>query len=635
MSTHNSHFYPAARGLYDPRFEHDACGVSFVAQMKGIASHNIVRLGIGALCNMEHRGATGAEADTGDGAGILIQVPDAFCRAVAGVELPAAGAYGVGLAFMPQAASDVALAVARIEAIFAESQLRVLAWRDVPVNPSCLGATALAVMPTMRQIFVSDAQGTSGIELDRKLFIARKRVEHELPAELSTYFPSLSARTLVYKGMFTTPELGEFFPDLSDERMESALALVHSRFSTNTFPSWPLAHPYRFIAHNGEINTVQGNRNWMRTRESLLSSELLPDLEKAFPICTVGGSDSMSFDETLEVIHLAGRSLPHAVLMMIPEAWQNNDRMDAKKRAFYEYHGSLMEPWDGPASVAFTDGTVIGAVLDRNGLRPSRYWVTDDDLVVMASESGVLDIAPERVVKKGRLQPGRMFLIDTEQRRIIEDEEIKRTVVNERPYAEWLGEHLVHLKDLPPAPQLPAPEPELLRARQIAFGYTFEDQRILMAPMAKDGVEAVGSMGNDTPLAVLSKRSRLIYDYFKQLFAQVTNPPIDSIREEIITSSDVWLGSEGNLLDPKPSDCRRIELKAQILIHLINLALNDFHDGKPLKTPRQLVFLLLLRLTRQCCERTLKILCHVLPLGSRVQSGYQRSCLCMALILTV
>jgi glutamate synthase (NADPH/NADH) large chain len=564
VSTHNSHFYPAARGLYDPRFEHDACGVSFVAQMKGIASHNIVRLGIGALCNMEHRGATGAEADTGDGAGILIQVPDAFCRAVAGVELPAAGAYGVGLAFMPQAASDVALAVARIEAIFAESQLRVLAWRDVPVNPSCLGATALAVMPTMRQIFVSDAQGTSGIELDRKLFIARKRVEHELPAELSTYFPSLSARTLVYKGMFTTPELGEFFPDLSDERMESALALVHSRFSTNTFPSWPLAHPYRFIAHNGEINTVQGNRNWMRTRESLLSSELLPDLEKAFPICTVGGSDSMSFDETLEVIHLAGRSLPHAVLMMIPEAWQNNDRMDAKKRAFYEYHGSLMEPWDGPASVAFTDGTVIGAVLDRNGLRPSRYWVTDDDLVVMASESGVLDIAPERVVKKGRLQPGRMFLIDTAQGRIIDDDEVKSELAAMAPYEEWVAQGMVKLEDLPEREHVVYGHDSVLRRQQM-FGYTHEELKIIVAPMAKGGLEPIGSMGTDTPIAVLSKRPRLLFDYFQQLFAQVTNPPLDAIREEVVTAVSRTVGPEANLLSAGPDACRQLAMPFPII----------------------------------------------------------------------
>ena len=564
MSTHNSHFYPAARGLYDPRFEHDACGVSFVAQMKGVASHNIVRLGIGALCNMEHRGATGAEADTGDGAGILIQVPDAFCRAVAGVELPAVGAYGVGLAFMPQGASEVALAVTRIEAIFAESQLRVLAWRDVPVNPSCLGATALAVMPTMRQIFVSDAQGSSGIELDRKLFIARKRVEHELPVELSTYFPSLSARTLVYKGMFTTPELGEFFPDLSDERMESALALVHSRFSTNTFPSWPLAHPYRFIAHNGEINTVQGNRNWMRTRESLLSSDLLPDLEKAFPICTVGGSDSMSFDETLEVIHLAGRSLPHAILMMIPEAWQNNDRMDAKKRAFYEYHGSLMEPWDGPASVAFTDGTVIGAVLDRNGLRPSRYWVTDDDLVVMASESGVLDIAPERVVKKGRLQPGRMFLIDTAQGRIIDDDEVKSELAAMAPYEEWVAQGMVKLEDLPEREHIVYGHDSVLRRQQM-FGYTHEELKIIVAPMAKGGLEPLGSMGTDTPIAVLSKRPRLLFDYFQQLFAQVTNPPLDAIREEVVTAVSRTVGPEANLLSAGPEVCRQLAMPFPII----------------------------------------------------------------------
>ncbi len=404
---------PAPQGLYDPRFEHDACGVSFVASLKGEVSRSIVMMGLGALCNMEHRGATGAEADTGDGAGILIQVPDRFLRGVVGFELPAAGAYAVGMAFLPADPTDAEKAQEAIATIVADEGLTVLGWRDVPVNPACLGASARKVMPIFRQLVISDPAGTTGIELDRKVFITRKRVEHELPTEQQTYFPSLSSRTLIYKGMLTTPQLAVFFPDLGDERLESGLVMVHSRFSTNTFPSWPLAHPYRFIAHNGEINTVQGNRNWMRTRESLLASDLLPGLERAYPICTPGGSDSASFDEVLELLHLGGRSLPHAMLMMIPEAWENHDTMDATKRAFYRFHSSLMEPWDGPASVAFTDGTLIGAVLDRNGLRPSRYWVTDDDLVVAASEVGVLDIDPAKIVRKGRLQPGRMFLIDT------------------------------------------------------------------------------------------------------------------------------------------------------------------------------------------------------------------------------
>ncbi|NDD97682.1 MAG: glutamate synthase subunit alpha, partial [Actinobacteria bacterium] len=404
---------PPAHGLYDPRFEHDACGVSFVADIHGRSSHDIVVRGLGALCNMEHRGATGAEADTGDGAGVLIQIPDRFLRGVVDFELPPVGAYAVGMAFLPSIDADAEKAQYAIESIIADEGLAVLGWRSVPVDPTTLGKGARSVMPTFRQIFIVDPKGATGIDLDRRVFVARKRIEHELAPEQKTYFPSLSSRTLIYKGMFTTPQLGAFYPDLADERVESALALVHSRFSTNTFPSWPLAHPYRFIAHNGEINTVQGNRNWMRTREALLESDLIPGLERAFPICTPGGSDSASFDEVLELLHLGGRSLPHAVLMMIPEAWENHETMDAKKRAFYRFHSSLMEPWDGPASVAFTDGTVIGAVLDRNGLRPSRYWVMDDGLVVMASEVGVLEIDQAKVVRKGRLQPGRMFLIDT------------------------------------------------------------------------------------------------------------------------------------------------------------------------------------------------------------------------------
>jgi glutamate synthase (NADPH) large chain len=557
-------FYPSAHGLYDPRFEHDACGVSFVANIKGVASNDIVQKGIGALCNMEHRGATGAEADTGDGAGILIQVPDKFLRAVAGVELPPAGHFGVGIAFLPADATNCTAAIAAIEAILEQEGLRAITWREVPIEPDCLGATARAVMPSFRQLFVADSADASGVDLDRKLFIARKRIEHELPDEQGTYFPSLSCRTLVYKGMFTTPELAAFYPDLSDDRMESALALVHSRFSTNTFPSWPLAHPYRFIAHNGEINTVQGNRNWMRTRESLLSSPLLPGLERAFPVCTPGGSDSMSFDEVLEVLHLGGRSLPHAVLMMIPEAWENNDRMDPAKRAFYEYHSTLMEPWDGPACVSFTDGTVIGAVLDRNGLRPSRYWVTDDDLVVLASEVGVLDIAQEKVVKKGRLQPGRMFLIDTEQGRIIDDEEVKAGLAAAAPYGQWLEEGMVSLDNLPDREHVIYSHDSVLRRQQV-FGYTHEELKIIMAPMAKAGAEPLGSMGTDTPIAVLSKRPRLLFDYFQQLFAQVTNPPLDAIREEVVTAVGRTVGPEANLLSEGPEACRQLELPFPVI----------------------------------------------------------------------
>jgi glutamate synthase (NADPH) large chain len=555
---------PPASGLYDPRFEHDACGVSFVANINGVRSRSIVDLGIGALCNMEHRGATGAEADSGDGAGILIQVPDAFLRAVAGFELPPMGSYAVGVGFLPSDPGDAEKAQASIEAIITDEGLTTLGWRTVPTDPSCLGISARAVMPSFKQLFVSDPAGAAGIDLDRRMFVARKRIEHELPADQSTYFPSLGSRTLIYKGMFTTPQLGAFYLDLADERIESALALVHSRFSTNTFPSWPLAHPYRYIAHNGEINTVQGNRNWMRTREALLASDLLPGLERAFPICTPGGSDSASFDEVLELLHLAGRSLPHAMLMMIPEAWENHDTMDAGKRAFYRFHASLMEPWDGPASVAFTDGSVIGAVLDRNGLRPSRYWVTDDDVVVMASEVGVIDVDPAKVVRKGRLQPGRMFLIDTAQGRIVDDEEIKHSLATALPYAQWLDEGITELSELPEREHIVFSHDSVLRRQQM-FGYTNEELKLIVGPMAKSGLEPIGSMGTDTPIAVLSQKSRLLFDYFQQLFAQVTNPPLDAIREEVVTAVSSSVGPEWNLLDPGPESCRQLALPFPII----------------------------------------------------------------------
>jgi len=556
--------FPAPYGLYDPRFEHDACGVSFVANIKGVRSRDIVTLGITALCNMEHRGATGAEANTGDGAGILIQIPDVFLRAVSGVSLPQIGHYAVGIAFLPADPVAAGVAAATVERIVAEENLRPLGWREVPVNPACLGVSARAVMPTIRMFFLDDPAGAADIDLDRKIFIARKRIEHELTGEMRTYFSSLSARTLVYKGMFTTPQLGDFYPDLWDERMESAIALVHSRFSTNTFPSWPLAHPYRYIAHNGEINTVQGNRNWMKTRESLLESNMIPGLDRAFPICTPGMSDSASFDEVLELLHLAGRSLPHAMLMMIPEAWENNERMEPRKRDFYRFHSSLMEPWDGPADIAFTDGTLIGAVLDRNGLRPGRYWVTSDDLVVLASESGVLDIDPSRVVRKGRLQPGRMFLIDTAQGRIVEDDEIKLSLSDQQPYAQWLADGLTHLDELPAREHVVHSHDSVLRRQQM-FGYTEEELKVILAPTGKTGTEPLGSMGTDTPIAVLSDRSRLLFDYFQQLFAQVTNPPLDAIREEVVTSVGTSIGPEANLLAPGPDSCRQLVLPFPII----------------------------------------------------------------------
>ncbi|MFV0309241.1 MAG: glutamate synthase large subunit [Desertimonas sp.] len=559
---------PGPSGLYDPRFEHDSCGVSFVAHIKGVASHELVHTGLVALTNLEHRGATGAEPDTGDGAGILVQVPDRFLRSVLAeeqeVRLPPAGSYAVGIGFLPADPVSAEKAEAAIEAIVAEEGLTLVAWRELPVDPSSLGATARAAMPHFRQLVISDPAGSSGLALDRKAFLVRKRIEHELDDDTATYFSSLSSRTLVYKGMLTTPQLSAFFPDLTDERFESALLLVHSRFSTNTFPSWPLAHPYRYVAHNGEINTVQGNENWMRAREAMLASRDLPQLERAFPICTPGASDTARFDEALELLHLGGRPIEHAVMMMIPEAWENNDTMDPARRAFYRFHASIMEPWDGPASVTFTDGTVIGAVLDRNGLRPSRYWVTDDDIVVMASEVGVMEVAPEKVVAKGRLQPGRMFLIDTAQGRIVGDDELKDRLAAEHPYADWLEAGLVEFEDLPDREHLVFSHDSVLRRQQM-FGYTHEELKIILAPMARTGAEPIGSMGTDTPIAVLSARPRLLFDYFSQLFAQVTNPPLDAIREEVVTSVSSTVGPEANLLAPGPESCRQLAMPFPII----------------------------------------------------------------------
>ncbi|MFI5618413.1 glutamate synthase large subunit [Streptomyces sp. NPDC051567] len=563
---------PAQQGMYDPRNEHDACGVGFVANLTGEAGHTLVEQALTVLRNLEHRGATGSEPDSGDGAGILSQVPDAFLREVAGFELPEAGAYAVGIAFLP--ADDRTQAVARIEAIAAEENLTVLGWREVPVTPELLGNGARATMPAFAQLFVS-GRGRSGapargIELDRSAFVLRKRAEREA----GVYFPSLSARTIVYKGMLTTGQLEPFFPDLSDRRFASAIALVHSRFSTNTFPSWPLAHPYRFVAHNGEINTVKGNRNWMRARESQLATELFGSaddgrggegaLERIFPICTPDASDSASFDEVLELLHLGGRSLPHSVLMMIPEAWENHTSMDPARRAFYKYHSTQMEPWDGPACVTFTDGTQVGAVLDRNGLRPGRYWVTDDGLVVLGSEVGVLDIDPAKVVRKGRLQPGKMFLVDTAQKRIIEDDEIKADLAGAAPYAEWLATGEMELEDLPEREHIVHTHASVTR-RQQTFGYTEEELRVILAPMARTAGEPLGSMGTDSPIAALSERPRLLFDYFTQLFAQVTNPPLDAIREELVTSLLSSLGPQGNLLDPTAASCRSVTLPFPVI----------------------------------------------------------------------
>jgi glutamate synthase (NADPH/NADH) large chain len=554
-------------GLYDPRFEHDACGVALVADLQGRPSHTLVRQAVSALEHLAHRGATGSEEDSGDGAGILLQVPHEFYASVVDFELPPRGHYATGIAFLSRQSDQAADARSTFQKLAGEEGLDVIGWRDLPIDASTLGSIAEAAMPSFHQVFVAPSASTRlsagdpALAVDRLAFVLRKRAEHEID---DCYVASLSGRTITYKGMLTSHQLAQFFPDLADERVTSGLALVHSRFSTNTFPSWPLAHPYRYLAHNGEINTLAGNRNWMRAREALCASELIPGLDRAFPIVTPGFSDSASFDEVLELLHLGGRPLHHAVLMMIPEAWENHPTMDPARRAFYRYHASLMEPWDGPAAVAFTDGTVIGAVLDRNGLRPARYWVTDDGLVVLASEVGVVDVPPSKVVRKGRLQPGRMFLVDTEQGRIVDDDEIKSALAAEEPYLEWLEAGQIDLDDLPPRTML-TPQHASVIGRQRLFGYTNEELRLILQPMARSGIEPLGSMGTDTPIAVLSDRPRLLYDYFTQLFAQVTNPPLDAIREELVTSLLSTLGPESNVLEPTAESCRQIILPMPVI----------------------------------------------------------------------
>ena len=550
------------QGLYNSSFEHDACGVALVATLNKTPTYKIVASGLEALRNLEHRGASGSEPDSGDGAGILIQIPDNFYRQVVDFELPKQGFYGVGIVFLPKDESEYKEAKEKINSVAKLEDITILGWRDVPTNPNEIGQTAQHVMPRFEMIFIQPAnKKLSDIDLDRAIYPFRKIVENSSTA----YFASLSARSVVYKGMLTTGQLEPFYPDLSDTRVVSKIALVHSRFSTNTFPSWPLAHPYRLIAHNGEINTVKGNRNWMHARENLIKTDLIPgDLARVFPICSNEASDSASFDEVLELIHLGGRSLPHSILMMIPEAWENNPSMDPARRAFYEFHASFMEPWDGPACVTFTDGHVIGAVLDRNGLRPGRFWVTNDGLVVLASESGVLPIDPATVIRKGRLQPGKMFLVDTDNGRIIEDEEIKNSLASQHPYQDWLHAGLVHLEELPDREHIVHTHSSVLR-RQQTFGYTDEELKILLTPMAKNANEPLGSMGTDTPIAVLSSRPRLIFDYFTQLFAQVTNPPLDAIREEIVTSLSSSVGEEGNLLIPTPAHARQVVLPFPVI----------------------------------------------------------------------
>ncbi|EPF22163.1 MAG: glutamate synthase large subunit [Microcystis aeruginosa Ma_MB_F_20061100_S19] len=567
----NNNQTPRKQGLYDPRFEHDACGVGFIVHKTGKKSHDIVEQALTILLNLDHRGACGAEKNTGDGAGILCQIPDLFFRKVTsnlGFTLPAAGQYGVGMLYTAPDAEIRGKSRQEFEKIAAEEGLKVLGWRDVPTDNSSLGNSAKSTEPFIEQVFIErDANLSDDLAFERKLYVIRKRSHLSRQSFNRYWYPcSISSRTIVYKGQLMPVQVGDYFPDLHDPDFQSALGLVHSRFSTNTFPSWERAHPYRYIAHNGEINTLRGNINWMHARQSMFASPLFgEDIKKIQPVINIEGSDSLIFDNALELMVLSGRSLPHAVMMMIPEPWAAHESMSDEKKAFYEYHSCLMEPWDGPASIAFTDGTMMGAVLDRNGLRPSRYYVTKDDLVIMASEAGVLPIEPERVAFKGRLQPGRMFLVDMKEGRIVADEEIKEAIAKAHPYRQWLNENLVNLDDLPAVETAPPETAVSLIQQQTAFGYTFEELRLLLAPMGRDGVEAVGSMGSDTPLAVLSDRPKLLYDYFQQLFAQVTNPPIDSIREEIITSPITTIGAERNLLDPQPESCHLIKLNSPIL----------------------------------------------------------------------
>jgi len=569
--------FPPKQGLYDPANEHDACGIGFIVDIKGRKSHHIVHQALEILVNLEHRGAVGAEPNTGDGAGILMQMPHRFFQAVCGelgIDRPEPGQYGVAMVFLPPDAEQRRQCEQRFEEIIEEEGQQVLGWRDVPTDNGRLGETAKSCEPFVRQVFIGRSpEIEDDLAFERKLYVIRRRSANainssgEIEGGEFFYASSISHRTVVYKGMLMSTQVEPYYPDLVDPRVETALALVHSRFSTNTFPSWGRAHPYRYLIHNGEINTLRGNVNWMYTRQAMLASERFgDDLPKLLPIVHEAGSDSSKFENVLELLTLAGRSLPHAVMMMIPEPWENHESMSDEKKAFYEYHSCLMEPWDGPASIAFTDGTVIGATLDRNGFRPSRYYVTKDDLVILASETGVMDIPPERVEYKGRLQPGRMLLIDTGEGRIISDEEIKHRIATEHPYRQWLDEHLVSLEDLPAVNGAPLTEDhEQVVQHQQAFGYTFEDLRVFLGPMVEVGRDPVGSMGNDAPLAVLSDRPHLLYNYFKQHFAQVTNPPLDPIREEIITATDTTMGPERNLLEPEPESCRQIRLETPIL----------------------------------------------------------------------
>ncbi len=619
---------PSPHGLYDPQFEKDSCGVGFVVHMRGVKSHQILEDGITILENLAHRGAVGSDPLTGDGAGLLIQIPHEFLAKETkknSILLPKTGEYGVGLVFFPKDPAQKEACISIVEEIVQEEGQVLLGFRDVPVESQSIGHVARSLEPAMRHVFVGKGPGIKDADaFERKLFIIRKVIEKrvqesDLPNKKSFYITHLSSRVLIYKGQLKADQLHPYFPDLKDESMKSALCLVHSRYSTNTFPTWDLAQPFRYLAHNGEINTLRGNINWVHARQHLFGSDLFgPDIKKLIPLLKEGGSDSAIFDNTLEMLVAAGRSLPHVMLMMIPEALSGNNLLDEDLKAFYEYHSALMEPWDGPASMAFTDGNLIGAILDRNGLRPSRYVVTKDDRVIMASEVGVLPVDPKDVLSKGRLQPGRMFLVNLSKGRIVSDEEIKNELKKRKPYKKWLDERVVRLENLPEQKPFPDPGHKTLLARQNAFGYTLEDLKIVLTPMAQKGEEAVGSMGDDTPLSVLSNKPRLLFNYFKQLFAQVTNPPIDSIREELVMSTEMFLGPTANLLDEVPEQAHRIKINHPIITNKELEKIRNLNDGhlKSITIP----MLFPAHKGPAGLEPALSVLCH--SVSKAIRDGY-------------
>jgi len=618
---------PPAQGLYDPQLEHDACGIGFVANIKGQKSHDIIVKGIQVLVNLTHRGACGCDPETGDGAGVLIQIPHKyFARECAklGFTLPAAGEYGVGMTFLPVEPRPRLEAEAILERIVVQEGLTVLGWRDTPIDGAAIGRVARNSQPYIQQIFIGRGKGMTDDQLERKLYVVRKRAEAEVAkSDIENkeffYIPSLSCRTIIYKGLLLAPQIASFYPELKDPEVVSAMCLVHQRFSTNTFPTWQLAHPYRYIAHNGEINTVRGNVNWMNARQSVLRSPLFgDDIKKLFPIVQPGGSDSAAFDNALELLVMSGRSLPHAMAMLIPEAWSKNEHMNPQKRAFYEYHASLMEPWDGPAAITFTDGRVIGATLDRNGLRPARYLVTKDDLLIMASETGVWPVKPEEVKLKGRLQPGKMLMVDLAEGRMVSDQELKRALYGRNPYQMWIKENQITLEQLADPPREHGTDHRTLVQRQRAFGYTDEDIRMVLEPMSAKGEEPIGSMGTDTPLACLSDKPQPLFNYFKQLFAQVTNPPIDPIREEMVMSLTSYIGTERNILEETPQHCHTLKLPQPILTNRDLEKLRRVSQGDFLATTLPMLFPI--EEGGKGLERALNQLCRRASLA--IQSGY-------------